>query len=307
MKFGLFMANEFMHAFTANLLFAVIFLGGWAGPFAEQVPFLGFVWLLVKTFIVYIPSLILRATIPRVRIDQMMSFNWKFLVPISIVNVLLVAFLLQVDQGAWVGARAGRNRFSRATCRRRSFCWSGNLALIAGVLTVLRNAGRQRAPGGRCQSRAAGRGARGCRRALARAHTRRGFMLELNAQTIAFFIFAILIAWRRARRRHEPQPDSRRALPDRQLVRRGGLLRPAQRAVHRRGAGAGLHRRDRHPDHLRGDAHAQHDDHARIVQSSVVDERSRRRSFVHPAGHRRDYAGVGRRMASRATSRRATP
>jgi NADH-quinone oxidoreductase subunit H len=84
MKFGMFQANEFMHAFTANLLFAVIFLGGWNGPLAEEIPFLGFIWLLVKTFIVYIPSLILRATIPRVRIDQMMAFNWKFLVPISL-------------------------------------------------------------------------------------------------------------------------------------------------------------------------------------------------------------------------------
>jgi len=55
MKFGLFMANEFLHAFTANLLFAVIFLGGWVGPGAEQVPLLGFVYLMIKTALVYIP------------------------------------------------------------------------------------------------------------------------------------------------------------------------------------------------------------------------------------------------------------
>ena len=142
MKFGLFMANEFMHAFTANLLFTVIFLGGWAGPLADQVPFLGFVWLLVKTFIVYIPSLILRATIPRVRIDQMMSFNWKFLVPISIVNVLVVAFLLQVIKALGWMPEPGNTDFL-AHLPQALILLAGNLALIAGVLTMLRNAGRR--------------------------------------------------------------------------------------------------------------------------------------------------------------------
>jgi NADH-quinone oxidoreductase subunit H len=142
MKFGLFMANEFMHAFTANLLFAVIFLGGWSGPLVDQVPFLGFVWLMVKTGIVYIPSLILRATIPRVRIDQMMSFNWKFLVPISIVNVLVVAFLLQVTKALGWNPAPGSTDFLEHL-PQAIILLAGNLALIAGVLTLLRNAGRR--------------------------------------------------------------------------------------------------------------------------------------------------------------------
>lgn len=142
MKFGLFMANEFMHAFTANLLFTVIFLGGWSGPLAEQVPFLGFVWLMVKTFIVYIPSLILRATIPRVRIDQMMSFNWKFLVPVSIVNVLMVAFLLQITKALGIQPAPGETDFL-AHLPQAVILLLGNLAVIAGILAVLRGIGRQ--------------------------------------------------------------------------------------------------------------------------------------------------------------------
>jgi NADH-quinone oxidoreductase subunit H len=142
MKFGLFMANEFMHAFTSNLLFVVLFLGGWAGPFAEQVPFLGFVWLLVKTFLVYIPSLILRATIPRVRIDQMMSFNWKFLVPVSIVNVLITAFLLQVIKALGLTPAPGDTDFL-AHLPTSIILLLGNLALIAGILTLIRNQGRR--------------------------------------------------------------------------------------------------------------------------------------------------------------------
>ncbi|MEO8395326.1 MAG: NADH-quinone oxidoreductase subunit NuoH [Chloroflexota bacterium] len=142
MKFGLFMANEFMHAFTANLLFSVIFLGGWSGPLTDQVPVLGFVWLMVKTFIVYIPSLIFRATIPRVRIDQMMSFNWKFLVPIAIVNVIMVAFLLQIIKAIGWLPEPGNTDFL-AHVPMAIILLAGNLALIGAVVTMLRNAGRR--------------------------------------------------------------------------------------------------------------------------------------------------------------------
>ena len=124
------------------MLFAVIFLGGWSGPLAEEVPVLGFLWLMVKTFLVYIPSLILRATIPRVRIDQMMSFNWKFLVPISIVNVLVIALLLQVTKALGLQPAPGETDFL-AHLPQALILLAGNLAIIAGVLTVLRNAGRR--------------------------------------------------------------------------------------------------------------------------------------------------------------------
>jgi NADH-quinone oxidoreductase subunit H len=142
MKFGLFMANEFMHAFTANLLFAVVFLGGWSGPGATQVPFLGFVYLMIKTAIVYIPSLILRATIPRVRIDQMMSFNWKFLVPVSIINVLVMALLIKVVQLLGLAPAAGETDIL-AHLPQAVILLAGNLAIGAGVVSMLRNAGRR--------------------------------------------------------------------------------------------------------------------------------------------------------------------
>ncbi|MBE2272511.1 MAG: NADH-quinone oxidoreductase subunit H, partial [Anaerolinea sp.] len=142
MKFGLFMANEFMHAFTANLLFAVIFLGGWSGPGAIEYPLLGFVYLFLKTGLLYIPSLILRATVPRVRIDQMMGFNWKFLVPVAIVNVLVVAFLLQVTKALGIAPAPGETDFL-AHLPQSVVLLLGNLAVIAGILTILRNVGRQ--------------------------------------------------------------------------------------------------------------------------------------------------------------------
>jgi NADH-quinone oxidoreductase subunit H len=142
MKFGLFMANEFMHAFTANLLFAVIFLGGWSGPFAEEVPFLGFLYLIGKTALVYVFSLILRATVPRVRIDQMMAFNWKFLVPLSIVNLLVIALLLQITRALGIAPAPGETDFL-ANLPQALVLFAGNLVIIAGTLTVLRNSGRR--------------------------------------------------------------------------------------------------------------------------------------------------------------------
>ena len=143
MKFGLFMANEFIHAFTANLLFAVVFLGGWSGPGATQVPLLGFVYLMIKTAIVYIPSLILRATIPRVRIDQMMSFNWKFLVPISIVNVLVMAALIKIVQLIGLMPAPDQANDLIANLPQTIVLLLGNIAIIAGVLAWLRSKGQQ--------------------------------------------------------------------------------------------------------------------------------------------------------------------
>jgi NADH-quinone oxidoreductase subunit H len=143
MKFGLFMANEFIHAFTANLLFAVIFLGGWSGPGATQLPLLGFLYLMIKTAIVYVPSLILRATIPRVRIDQMMAFNWKFLVPVSIANVLLMALLVMVVQTLGLNPPPDQATDFIANLPRAIILLAGNIALAAGVLAWLRRSGRR--------------------------------------------------------------------------------------------------------------------------------------------------------------------
>ncbi len=91
LKFGMFYVAEFLHAFTTAILFAVLFLGGWRGPFAEQIPFLGFVYLWIKTFLIYFLTVVIRGTVPRFRIDQMMDINWKLLTPLSLTMVLVTA------------------------------------------------------------------------------------------------------------------------------------------------------------------------------------------------------------------------
>ncbi|MCB9456700.1 MAG: NADH-quinone oxidoreductase subunit NuoH [Anaerolineaceae bacterium] len=142
-KWGMFMAGEFMHAFTASVIFAVIFLGGWIGPGTDQLPILGFVYLGAKTVVVYIFGLVLRSTVPRVRIDQLMSFNWKFLVPLAIINVLVTALLLQVVN--WLGIAPQGDAASDliANLPQTVVLLLGNLGVMGTVSTLVRNMGRQ--------------------------------------------------------------------------------------------------------------------------------------------------------------------
>ncbi len=97
MKFAMFYAGEFIHAFTVCVLATILFLGGWRGPGAELPgaagAFLGVAFLLGKSIFVYFVLMLIRNTVPRLRIDHMMAFNWKFLVPLSLVNLVMVAIL----------------------------------------------------------------------------------------------------------------------------------------------------------------------------------------------------------------------
>lgn len=98
LKFGMFYVGEFLHAFTISLLFSVIFLGGWRGPGAEQIPLLGFLYLVIKTFVVYLLVILFRGTLPRLRIDQMMDLNWKKLTPVALVLLMSTAIVEKMTE-----------------------------------------------------------------------------------------------------------------------------------------------------------------------------------------------------------------
>lgn len=85
MKFALFFLGEYVNALAVSIMFSVLFLGGYAGPLLPP-----YIWFLLKVSAVFIGLMWLRGTLPRVRVDQLMSFNWKFLVPMSIINVIIV-------------------------------------------------------------------------------------------------------------------------------------------------------------------------------------------------------------------------
>jgi NADH-quinone oxidoreductase subunit H len=93
LKFGMFYVGEFLHAFTISALTATLFLGGWRGPGSETYPILGTAYFFIKTFIMYFVVAWIRISLPRLRIDQMLNFNWKFLTPIALVLLIATALV----------------------------------------------------------------------------------------------------------------------------------------------------------------------------------------------------------------------
>jgi NADH-quinone oxidoreductase subunit H len=90
MRFGLFQMGEYVNMITLSALAVTLFFGGWYGPW----PPLGPVWFLIKLLIVIFVFLWLRATLPRLRYDQLMRFGWKVLLPLATVNALVTAALV---------------------------------------------------------------------------------------------------------------------------------------------------------------------------------------------------------------------
>jgi len=104
LKFGMFYVADFLHAFTVAMIFATVFLGGWRGPFVQQVPILGLFYLAIKTLVIWFIGVWIRGSIPRFRIDQMLNFNWKVLTPLSLVLVAVTALADKalVDTNIWI-------------------------------------------------------------------------------------------------------------------------------------------------------------------------------------------------------------
>ncbi|MBN1430983.1 MAG: NADH-quinone oxidoreductase subunit NuoH [Anaerolineae bacterium] len=96
--FAMFYAAEWAHAFTMCALVATLFLGGWRGPGAEQYPTLGFIYLAIKIYVVYFFSIWSRGTLPRIRIDHVMSFCWKFLIPLALILIVLTTLVDKIAQ-----------------------------------------------------------------------------------------------------------------------------------------------------------------------------------------------------------------
>ncbi len=93
MGFGMFYVSEFLHVWTVGALIATFFFGGWSGPGAESLPILGILYFYIKTFIGYFLVTWIRLSLPRIRIDQLLAFNWKFLTPLSLVVLIVTAIV----------------------------------------------------------------------------------------------------------------------------------------------------------------------------------------------------------------------
>lgn len=89
MKWGMFFVGEYIGIVLISALLVTLFFGGWHGPFLDTLPWLSFVWFALKTAFFIMIFILLRASIPRPRYDQVMAFSWKFCLPLTLINLLV--------------------------------------------------------------------------------------------------------------------------------------------------------------------------------------------------------------------------
>ena len=152
-KFALFFLGEYIAMFAISGLAVTLFLGGGSGPgvamnlvdqglaterwvTVSAFPGLAVIWFLVKIFAIIAVMIWLRGTLPRLRVDQLMGFAWKFMLPLSILNILVAGFAWHAEQLdntfitviTWVislailyGAASGLNQLNRGKVRPREY------------------------------------------------------------------------------------------------------------------------------------------------------------------------------------------
>jgi len=139
MKFAMFFLGEYVHAFAVSAVFSTLFLGGWQLPFFNvdnTIPWIGPLVILVKSLFIFWVMVWIRATFPRLRIDHLLNFNWKFLVPLSLLNVAVVALLDRLLSSAGYGAVDNTTVWTLVLL-------AANLAMLFGALWLMGRRGRR--------------------------------------------------------------------------------------------------------------------------------------------------------------------
>jgi NADH-quinone oxidoreductase subunit H len=89
LKFGMFFVGEYLGITLISAMVVTLFFGGWLGPVLPPV-----VWFFLKTFVFIGGFILLRATLPRPRYDQLMSYGWKVMLPLALLNLVLTGGIL---------------------------------------------------------------------------------------------------------------------------------------------------------------------------------------------------------------------
>ncbi len=100
MKFAMFMLAEYANVVTVSALATIMFFGGWTGPMFGPALLrmaLPTVWFLLKVSIFIFFYVLMRATVPRFRYDQLMRFGWKVLLPLSLANIVVTSFVVAIS------------------------------------------------------------------------------------------------------------------------------------------------------------------------------------------------------------------
>ena len=102
-KFALFFLGEYLGMFATSAMAITLFLGGWAAPFSFLTWIPSYVWFFAKLLTIIMAFIWIRGTLPRLRMDQLMNFAWKFMLPLSLINI--------VGAGVWHFMPAGFARW----------------------------------------------------------------------------------------------------------------------------------------------------------------------------------------------------
>jgi len=99
MKFAYFFLAEFINMFIIAAIAATIFFGGWLSPFGitESIPWLGVFWFIAKTMVLVFLMMWFRWTFPRLRVDQLLTLEWKYLLPLNLLNIVLMAIIVWLN------------------------------------------------------------------------------------------------------------------------------------------------------------------------------------------------------------------
>lgn len=89
MKFGMFFVGEYLGVTLVSALIATLFFGGWRGPLLPPLA-----WFCLKTLLFICMFILLRASLPRPRYDQLMNFGWKVMLPLSLINVVVTGGIM---------------------------------------------------------------------------------------------------------------------------------------------------------------------------------------------------------------------
>jgi NADH-quinone oxidoreductase subunit H len=96
MKFAYFFLAEFINMFIIAAIATTVFFGAWLSPFGitESIPVLGVFWFLLKALILVFLMMWFRWTFPRLRVDQLLTLEWKYLLPLNLANIVIMALLV---------------------------------------------------------------------------------------------------------------------------------------------------------------------------------------------------------------------
>ena len=99
MKFAYFFLAEFINMFIIAAVAVTIFFGAYLSPFGitESLPWLGVVWFMLKVLIIIFLMMWFRWTFPRLRVDQLLTLEWKYLLPLNLMNIVLMAVVIWLN------------------------------------------------------------------------------------------------------------------------------------------------------------------------------------------------------------------